>query len=126
MDGDLFYPDSIRIGSTLKPSATAQIVIDNSITALAVCSTCPIQQTCLQAAVDNAEEYGIWGGTFPYERHTVAPFNEMTDHGFIWQAKIRTFAEKKGLSCPPLPKPTPGYERHDGSIFTLQRSQPWG
>ena len=74
MDGDIWFPESIRIGSTLKPSASAQVTIDNSITALAVCSTCPIRQTCLQAAIDNVEEYGIWGGTFPYERHTVAPF----------------------------------------------------
>jgi len=126
MDGDMWYPESIRVNPGYKPSPKAQATIDDSITALAICSTCPMQQICLQAAMDNVEEFGIWGGTFPYERHAVSYFREVTDHGFIWQAKIRGFAEQKGLVCPPIPKPTPGYEKPDGSIFTLHHSQPWG
>jgi len=126
MDGDMWYPEAIRVNVGSTPSPRAQATIDDSITALAICSTCPAREACLQASIDNAEEYGIWGGTFPYERHTVSPFREVTDHGFIWQAKIRKFAEQKGLTCPPLPQPTPGYEKPDGSIFTLHHSQPWG
>jgi len=126
MNGDMWYPEAIRVNVGSTPSPRAQATIDDSITALAICSTCPAREACLQASIDNAEEYGIWGGTFPYERHTVSPFREVTDHGFIWQAKIRGFAEQKGLVCPPIPKPTPGYEKPDGSIFTLHHSQPWG
>jgi len=124
MDGDMWYPEAIRVSLGYQPSKRFQAIIDNATTALAICSTCPIRQTCLQAAIDNAEEYGIWGGTFPYERARVASFDKTMDLGFIWQEKIRGFAEQKGLTCPPIPKPTPGYERQDGSIFTPQRSVP--
>ena len=36
--------------------------------AISVCNTYPLRQECLQEALDNNEEYGVWGGTMPYER----------------------------------------------------------
>lgn len=123
MNGDMWYPDAVRASTNHKPSPKAQAVIDDSMAALSVCSTCPIQKTCLQAAIDNREEYGIWGGTFPYERHAVAPYEKTTDLGFIWQEKLRGFAEKKGLSCPPIPKPRDGYTPAASFWSYLQSSQ---
>lgn len=34
----------------------------------AVCLACPVRTACLAAALDNREQYGIWGGTSPRER----------------------------------------------------------
>ncbi len=36
--------------------------------AKAVCATCDVQHACLQVALDNGENYGVWGGTTPAER----------------------------------------------------------
>ncbi len=36
--------------------------------AKAVCSECPIRQTCLDYAMANGETEGIWGGLLPIER----------------------------------------------------------
>lgn len=30
--------------------------------AKAMCAECPLQQACLQAALDRAEPWGVWGG----------------------------------------------------------------
>lgn len=36
--------------------------------AKALCARCPIKSQCLQAALQNGEEYGVWGGKNPAER----------------------------------------------------------
>lgn len=36
--------------------------------AKSVCQGCPVQLACLNYALDNAENYGIWGGLNPRER----------------------------------------------------------
>lgn len=33
-----------------------------------ICGGCPVRQQCLETALVNREEYGIWGGTTPTER----------------------------------------------------------
>jgi WhiB family transcriptional regulator, redox-sensing transcriptional regulator len=33
-----------------------------------VCARCPIKQACLDYAIDNEEQYGIWGGMTPRQR----------------------------------------------------------
>lgn len=45
-DPEMFYPDTG----------------DNATQAKATCRTCPVQLKCAQYAIDNNEEYGIWGG----------------------------------------------------------------
>lgn len=37
--------------------------------AVGVCRTCPARIPCLQRALDRREEYGVWGGLTPEERH---------------------------------------------------------
>lgn len=36
--------------------------------AKAVCAACPVTTVCLQYAIANREEFGVWGGTSPEER----------------------------------------------------------
>jgi WhiB family redox-sensing transcriptional regulator len=41
----------------------------NTNLAISICTTCPVKVRCLQYAVDNNEQHGIWGGTTPEHRH---------------------------------------------------------
>ncbi|WP_245617695.1 WhiB family transcriptional regulator [Nitriliruptor alkaliphilus] len=36
--------------------------------AIAVCETCPVRQECLEHAVANREQYGVWGGLREQDR----------------------------------------------------------
>ena len=36
--------------------------------AILICNHCPFKAPCLQAAIDNDERMGVWGGTIPRER----------------------------------------------------------
>lgn len=56
-DPDLFFPT----GST----GTA---IDQIEAAKAVCRSCPVQDPCLQFALETNQEPGVWGGTDEAER----------------------------------------------------------
>ncbi len=59
---ELFFPDQLG-----RPAANGR---DNPqvVVARAVCAGCPVQQACLQVALANGEDYGVWGGTTPAER----------------------------------------------------------
>jgi len=39
--------------------------------AKAICSTCPVQKQCLDFAISNNEEAGIFGGLTPNERKSL-------------------------------------------------------
>lgn len=39
--------------------------------AVAICETCPVKQECLDFAMENKIEYGIWGGKTPANRSTL-------------------------------------------------------
>ncbi len=56
-DPDLFFP----VGST--GLAAQQIVA-----AKAVCDVCPAKAPCLQFAIENNQDSGVWGGTSEDER----------------------------------------------------------
>ena len=36
-----------------------------------ICSECPVREECLEHALDNNEEYGVWGGTTELERRAL-------------------------------------------------------
>ncbi len=59
-DPDLFFP----VGST--GLAAQQIVA-----AKAVCARCPSQARCLQFAIENNQDSGVWGGTSEDERRVL-------------------------------------------------------
>lgn len=50
-DPELFFPNGVA-----GPAA------EQAQEAKAVCGRCPVQNTCLQWAVDTRQEYGVWGG----------------------------------------------------------------
>jgi WhiB family redox-sensing transcriptional regulator len=54
-DADIFFPE--RGASTRK--------------AKAVCRRCPVQEECLEYAVNNGEKFGIWGGLSERERRAI-------------------------------------------------------
>lgn len=41
---------------------------NNAVEAVAVCNICPVKESCLDFALRNREEYGVWGGMLPKER----------------------------------------------------------
>jgi len=40
--------------------------------AITVCKECPVANQCLQAALDNEESFGVWGGMTPAQRHALS------------------------------------------------------
>lgn len=36
-----------------------------------ICLTCPVREECLDAAIDNGEKYGVWGGLSETQRRRV-------------------------------------------------------
>lgn len=39
--------------------------------AIAICRTCPVQQECLDHAIESNERHGVWGGTTERERRAL-------------------------------------------------------
>lgn len=59
-DPEVFFPDSR--GDTLRHHESA---------ARSVCAHCPVQRTCLQWALEQRIEFGVWGGMTERERAVV-------------------------------------------------------
>lgn len=57
---EMFYVDEGPISSKSVRLAIAK--------AVAICNKCPVQDLCLVQAINNKEEYGIWGGFTSKER----------------------------------------------------------
>jgi WhiB family transcriptional regulator, redox-sensing transcriptional regulator len=62
-DPNLFFPATTTTGS----SATTQLA-DQTEAAKAFCRTCPVREECLEFALINNQEAGIWGGLDEDER----------------------------------------------------------
>lgn len=60
-NAELFFP---RSNSGGRPSR-------EELTAIAVCRRCPVQQQCLDYALQHHCDYGIWGGTTGSQRYTM-------------------------------------------------------
>lgn len=56
-DPDLFFP----IGTT-------GLAIEQITAAKVVCESCPSKEPCLQFAIENNQDSGVWGGTSEEER----------------------------------------------------------
>ncbi|MDO4791476.1 MAG: WhiB family transcriptional regulator [Buchananella hordeovulneris] len=60
LDPELFFP----VGNT--GSAVAQIEAAKS-----VCAQCKVQSTCLDWALSNGQDFGVWGGKSEDERRSI-------------------------------------------------------
>ena len=119
------WPDALRRPSQLDPSEpddrawTAQAACRGMAVELffpdrgvpgddakATCQACPVQQQCLDYALANGEEFGVWGGTSERERRGIrwalkrerplAPINHGTRGGyFVHKAR----SEEPCASC---------------------------
>jgi hypothetical protein len=58
-DPDIFFPEVFSAGSEKT---------HKMLKAIDVCARCDILQQCLDYALTNEEEFGIWGGATQYER----------------------------------------------------------
>lgn len=54
MDGELFFPETTHTAEHKK--------------ARQICFRCPVREQCLEYALRNRVDFGIWGGTVPLER----------------------------------------------------------
>ena len=59
-DPELFFPTGVN-GPALEQAEEAK----------AVCHRCPVQEPCLQWALDTRQEYGVWGGLSEDELRTL-------------------------------------------------------
>ena len=62
-DTNMFFVDEVPISD-----ATIRMGIAKAIS---VCNRCDVQALCLMTAVNNEEEYGIWGGFTSKERKKI-------------------------------------------------------
>jgi WhiB family redox-sensing transcriptional regulator len=44
------------------PIGTTGPAVNHIEAAVAICSTCPVQESCLQYALETNQESGVWGG----------------------------------------------------------------
>ncbi len=63
-DPDDFYPDSLGGKGTPEYKQAKR-------RALAACDICPVQETCLNFALENDIRYGIWGNKTPSQRRGI-------------------------------------------------------
>jgi WhiB family redox-sensing transcriptional regulator len=56
-DADLFFP-----------SGSTGVAVDQIEAAKAICQRCPVQDACLQFALESNQEAGVWGGKDEDER----------------------------------------------------------
>lgn len=57
LDPELFFPEKSS----------------NATTAKKICRSCEVRSECLSHALDNGENFGIWGGLSPKERQLLRP-----------------------------------------------------
>lgn len=61
-------PDVQEVFFPVGVTGMAAVQIEN---AKAVCTSCPVRETCLEYAITTNQEYGIWGGTSEEERRVL-------------------------------------------------------
>ena len=53
------------------PVGTTGPAIDQIEAAIAICMTCPVQESCLQYALETGQDSGVWGGLSEDERRAL-------------------------------------------------------
>ena len=108
-DGDFMFPE-ITNSRVRFIEGESLNTLNNTVVALRACQRCNIKEKCLQFAMDNQEEYGIWGGSFIHERIPKMGIYPAPALGLKWHEKLRAAVlERDGtLTCPPIPNPREG------------------
>lgn len=60
-DPDLFFPENLS--TVMRADATRK--------ALEICERCPVRAECLEQAIQDEEEFGIWGGMTSEQRRAL-------------------------------------------------------
>ena len=100
-DKDLFFPDN----RTQEAERLHQLK--------AICSSCIHEKECLEYALEKQIPYGIWGGSTPADRDTVA-ITKGKSYAFKGIALTITKLHKKGVSANEIAvqlDTSPGYVR---------------
>lgn len=63
------------------PVGTTGPAFDQIQQAKAVCRRCPVVQQCLQWALDNHQDFGVWGGLSEEERRNVRRLHRPQSRG---------------------------------------------
>lgn len=63
------------------PAGTTGTAVHQIQQAKAVCRRCPVQQQCLQWALDYREDAGVWGGLSEEERHNIRRLHRPQSRG---------------------------------------------
>lgn len=86
------------------PKENEYYAYQQALVAMRLCNECPIQQACLKYATtdQDAIKYGIWGGTFAFERLKIGTRKSSNSHAYQRRLRKRLIAEH-GLTCPPIP-----------------------
>ena len=95
-DKSIFFPQPTKIrGASYDKSD-----LEQGVQALKICAACPIANWCLEYALKdpNSRDYGIYGGTLPYERRVALKLSEGTDDQRPeFQKMIRYRASRAGV-----------------------------
>ena len=85
-DKDLFFPDNRKTEAERLPQLKA------------ICASCIHEKECLEYALEKQIPYGIWGGSTPADRDTVA-IAKGKSYAFKGIALTITKLHKKGVSA---------------------------
>lgn len=69
--GDLAWQDDALCAQT-DPESHFPGKGETARRAKKTCAGCDVRETCLEYAMSNQEEWGVWGGTSPQERRALA------------------------------------------------------
>ena len=101
---DSLTPDIWFMDEFTKGEAKQEYAYQSVLVAVRMCNECPIQKACLKYAMsdEDAIKYGIWGGTFAFERLGIGSKKSSAAHTYQKQLRKRLISEE-GLTAPEIP-----------------------
>lgn len=85
MDQSIFYGDEDRSG---KARHHPNLTVDEVARARRICNACPVQMQCLDHAIRNREEFGIWGGSTAGQRRNWIKQFEQQNYAVLDEEEI--------------------------------------
>lgn len=85
---EIFYGSEERSG---KARHHPNLTVDEVARARRICNACPVQMQCLEHAIVNREEFGIWGGSTAGQRRSwIKDFENETDNQNVIELRPHT------------------------------------